>query len=467
MESFKVIKSIRGKPLIVVNNYKYNFHKELKKSGEKLWKCALRKCTASVYTLGCADSNNLVITKCNGEHSHEASLAALNRQVASTTCKRKAVDDLAEKPSKIIRKALANGLPSTVTTKDLGNIRKNIYNARRKFIPALPKNRGEVHCAVANLNVKTSKDETFVFINSGDHNIIVFSCTTNVQVLSRSVRIYLDGTFNYCAQHFYQFFTIHGFTNGHYIPLFFCLLPDKKTQTYVNLFVLIQENCQKIGLSLCLKEVVIDFEQAIHKAAVTVWPNIIVIGCRFHLAQAWYRKIQQLGLANDYKSDSSIIGKWLRLTFSLTYLEAGDVGDCFALDLFDIMPNDERVVRYSDYLTENYIAEEAMFPPSIWAENSASVTRSTNACESFHSNFNASLYKTHPNIFVFIEKLKEFQIETYIKIQSIHLQPKIQNSKVKNRQRFINEMIQKFNEGLISRLHFVKCISFHCNVGMN
>ena len=95
------------------------------------------------------------------------------------------------------------------------------------------------------------------------------------------------------------------------------------------------------------------------------------------------------------------------------------------------------------------------------------VTRSTNACESFHSNFNDSLYKTHPNIFVFIKKLKEFQIETYIKIQSIHLQPKMQNSKVKNRQRFINEMIQKFNEGLISRLHFVKCISFHCNVGMN
>jgi hypothetical protein len=37
------------------------------------------------------------------------------------------------------------------------------------------------------------------------------------------------------------------------------------------------------------------------------------------------------------------------------------------------------------------------------------LTLFTNACESFHHNFNDSMYKPHPNLFVFLEKLKEFQ----------------------------------------------------------
>jgi hypothetical protein len=32
-----------------------------------------------------------------------------------------------------------------------------------------------------------------------------------------------------------------------------------------------------------------------------MWPNVTLKGCRFHLAQSWFRKIQKLGLPNDYK----------------------------------------------------------------------------------------------------------------------------------------------------------------------
>ena len=97
---------------------------------------------------------------------------------------------------------------------------------------------------------------------------------------------------------------------------------------------------------------------------------------------------------------------------------------------------------YSDYLIDNYISEETLFPPSLWAKNSAELTRTTNTCESFHRHFINSFYKSHPNIFVFINKLKEFQMETYVKLQSVHLNAKITNSKVKNRQKFITKMIE-------------------------
>jgi hypothetical protein len=48
-----------------------------------------------------------------------------------------------------------------------------------------------------------------------------------------------------------------------------------------------------------------DFEKAIHKAVEETWPNIRTIGCRFHLAQAWYRKIQKCGVTNEYHDKSS------------------------------------------------------------------------------------------------------------------------------------------------------------------
>ena len=79
-------------------------------------------------------------------------------------------------------------------------------------------------------------------------------------------------------------------------------------------------------------------------------------------------------------------------------------------------------------------------------------------------HFIASFYKAHPNILIFLEKLKEFQIETYVKLQSINIPAQIHNSKVKNRQKFIAKMIESYCRNETSRLHFIKCVSFHCAV---
>jgi hypothetical protein len=83
-----------------------------------------------------------------------------------------------------------------------------------------------------------------------------------------------------------------------------------------------------------------------------------------------------------YHDKSSLIGQWLRVTFALTYLDPAEIGDCFAMDLFETMSKDVRFEKYADYLVDTYISEDSLFPPQIWAENSACITRTTNACES-------------------------------------------------------------------------------------
>jgi len=131
----------------------------------------------------------------------------------------------------------------------------------------------------------------------------------------------MNGTFKYAARFFMQIFTIHGIKNGHYILLIFCLLPDKHMNTYMDTFKFIVDKCSTMNLHLLPKGVTTDFEMAILNSVHKIWPQTKIIGCRFHLTQAWYRQLQNLGLSTEYQNESSEIGIWIRHTFGLLFFE--------------------------------------------------------------------------------------------------------------------------------------------------
>ncbi|CAI6375461.1 unnamed protein product [Macrosiphum euphorbiae] len=104
-ENVSFMLSEKGKQLLVLNNLKFFKHHTSKKN-EITWRCVINKCNAKVYTLG--QNAQLINTdKSCFDHSH-ASDSTLNRQQISNACKRKAVDSIVEKPSKIIRKEVSN-----------------------------------------------------------------------------------------------------------------------------------------------------------------------------------------------------------------------------------------------------------------------------------------------------------------------------------------------------------------------
>ncbi|XP_060873971.1 uncharacterized protein LOC132947738 [Metopolophium dirhodum] len=74
----------------------------------------------------------------------------INRQMLSTTCKRKASEELFIQPKKIILKELAQNsqLADGLTSNDFNTIRKVIYISRRKVLPVLPSNIIEAHMAL-------------------------------------------------------------------------------------------------------------------------------------------------------------------------------------------------------------------------------------------------------------------------------------------------------------------------------
>lgn len=86
------------------------------------------------------------------------------------------------------------------------------------------------------------------------------------------------------------------------------------------------------NLIISPENVTIDYEKSIINSVNEVWPKSNIIGCRFHLTNSWWRKIQSLGLSNEYIDTNSKIGKWLRHTFGLLFLNVQEVSDCFSYD---------------------------------------------------------------------------------------------------------------------------------------
>lgn len=148
----------------------------------------------------------------------------------------------------------------------------------------------------------------------------------------------------------------------------------------------------------------------------------------------------------------------MNYVFGLPFLDPSEVSDCFIFDLVSVQPQDERLQRFSDYLIDTYLSENAVFPPTIWDCFTSSLERTTNCCESFHSRFNSRFYKAHPCLNNFINILLEFQTDSYIKLKSVNEPVRIKNPVTRRRNEFLKHKISRYHE--MGRLQYVKCLGY-------
>ena len=115
--------------------------------------------------------------------------------------------------------------------------------------------------------------------------------------------------------HFYQVYTLHAYIQRHYVPLVFCLLPNKATSTYEHMLVRVHEQCEAMGLSFRPKTVLLDFEIAAHATFRTMLPETEIQCCPVYFGQAVFKRIRDIGLYPTYKDPGSRIGQWLKSFF--------------------------------------------------------------------------------------------------------------------------------------------------------
>ena len=75
------------------------------------------------------------------------------------------------------------------------------------------------------------------------------------------------------------------------------------------------------------------FEVAMHNVLRDIFTNSRILCCIFYLGQAWWRKIQVLGLSPQYKEDNIEVGKWIKRCFGLHFPKPFDVEDSFTEDM--------------------------------------------------------------------------------------------------------------------------------------
>lgn len=456
--NLETVYSEKGKLLILYQGYK--FYKAYEGIQGNSWRCVQKKCPAKLLLNDC----NSTILKENTTHNHEKS-QNLGREIVSNSLKRKAADDLMQKPRKVVVKEIemeeTRKYSDNFTAKDVKCLTLNLYRAKRKRLPRLPKSQQEVHEALNQINVISHKGENMIKVNDSEKNIICFTTDTNLAYLSKKSKLFGDGTFTYSPKYFHQLFTIHTVENGNYIPLVFFLLPNKTSGTYENMFELLKELCMDKNKNFCPLEIVVDFESAIHEGSKRIWPNINITGCRFHLAQSWFRNIQKMGLVKEYKDAESPTGEWLRLLFGLPFLHPNEVWRSFVDDFMPTEPGNEQIYQLTTYLDKTYMAEDSKFPPIMWASPSTDAERTTNACESFHSRFNENFTSSKPNIFIFVEVLKKFQTQIYISLNSVQLPRSINNTQYKKKKELLDMCLQQYAEKKISRFELLKKASYH------
>jgi hypothetical protein len=97
-------------------------------------------------------------------HNHDAdSEACINRQILNNSVKMKVVDDLCERPNKLIHRELRSQYLDTLTYKDISNISRNMHKARSSQLLSLPTDTEETHEALS--AVKLWKSSTVLFVN--------------------------------------------------------------------------------------------------------------------------------------------------------------------------------------------------------------------------------------------------------------------------------------------------------------
>ena len=189
-------------------------------------------------------------------------------------------------------------------------------------------------------------------------------------------------------------------------------------------------------------------------------PAAEVRGCRFHLAQAWYRKLVSLGLQVTYNIGTSSVAVWLKTCFGMPCLPVNDITEFFRSDLCKILPTGPQRVMVNKlvtYLEKNYVNPASKFPPSMWAGclDSDDMKNTTNGCENFHRHFGTGCLNPHPSIFDWLGHLSMTHRRFLIKSRT----PSKQNSKSKASEEHLLLLLNHLNSKVIDKMTFVKLVS--------
>ena len=226
----------------------------------------------------------------------------------------KSSSEFTSAPAETVAQATAS-LPVEVLAvlPEIDSMKQMIRRKRNTHLPSFnPTNLKDLEIpAVITL---TGKSVQFLAFDSGpdtESRVLVFATDENMDILKQSAHWFSDGTFKTAPPLFDQLFVIHGQFNGIILPLVYCLMPNRKEETYDVLFNFLASKLEDFEPQTMLS----DFEVASRKSFNTYFPGSTQRGCYFHLMQSVWRHVQQEPeILNKYKRETDFACKIRYLT---------------------------------------------------------------------------------------------------------------------------------------------------------
>ena len=110
---------------------------------------------------------------------------------------------------------------------------------------------------------------------------------------------------------------------------------------------------------------------------------------------------------------------WLKKLFVFPSIDDDIIFECFN-EFVKSAPSLQSIDELIKYLRLTYFSPIARYSPVMWANilRNSDYRTTTNGCESFHNHFGNNFRSSNPNIFVFIENLKDHNTLAKIKSKS-------------------------------------------------
>lgn len=265
------------------------------------------------------------------------------------------------------------------------NVRSRAKRFRSKFMPSIPRNIQDV--VVDGVWAKTWKGRKFLTYQDNNIGVAVFTTKRLCKALQKADCLYVDGTFRTAPHPYKQFLTIHGKLNGFVVPMVFVLMTGKTSFQYRRVFAHVKQQVLLVtGQPLAPTKVVCDFEKSLHIAVQFEFPRAKLLGCHFHFGQSLWRRIQKLGLSENYKNDRRL-KKQIRKFMSIGFLPSLLVRQNFGLlrtsaRVQRLVITYPRLDNWLDYIDMIYVNRNALFPPTTWnVYDRSSYTRTNNHVE--------------------------------------------------------------------------------------
>ena len=171
---------------------------------------------------------------------------------------------------------------------------------------------------------------------------------------------------------------------------------------------MVLEKLREQKITFNLEELITDFELNIHKSIDEILPEVDIMGCFFHLAKAFKKKVDQKQMKTHYENNDNF-RKFIKQAVALSSLPLDDLQTGVNWLKTNVEFEDIKEVTFKtefiQYIETYWV--NGCFPPFVWSTWNRSDDYTNNNQEGYNSKMNKELKQHHPSPGILLSFLRK------------------------------------------------------------